>query len=250
MTPQASCLRKIDTFKRQYLIALFALISSTFSFSSELSAKEDLEMQVRQWIAAQQGFKDKHVQMTALDPRLQIRKCEQALQIEQPFVSSNSVKVVCSTPAWQMFISIGETGGLNNSERNSNAQSVQKVLVSKELLRKGTLVNPLMFVYAEMPAPGMELQLIHDPKILVNMELARDLAPNTPLRTFDLKNAILVKRGQEVTVTAGKGQGFLITIRAESLQDGGMGDLIKLKNSESGRTISAIVSGPGIASKQ
>ena len=207
-------------------------------------------MQVRQWIAAQPGLKDKHIQMTALDPRLQIRKCDHSLQIEQPFVSSNSVKVVCSSPNWQIFITIGEPGGLNNSERNSNTPTLQKVLVSKELLRKGTLVNPLMFVTAEMPAPGMELQLIHDPKILVNMELARDLAPNTPLRTFDLKNAILVKRGQEVTVTAGKGQGFLITIRAESLQDGAMGDLIKLKNSESGRTISAIVSGPGIASKQ
>ena len=104
-----------------------------------------------------------------------------------------------------------------------------------------------MFTITELPAAGMETQLIQDPKLLVNMELVRDLLPNTPLRTYDVKNAIMVKRGQEVLVTAGSGQGFLITVKAEALQDGGFGETIRLKNAESGRSLSAEVTGPGTA---
>jgi flagella basal body P-ring formation protein FlgA len=57
----------------------------------------------------------------------------------------------------------------------------------------------------------------------------------------------LVKRGQEVIVTAGEGQGFQISLRAEALQDGGLGEQIRLKNSESGRSLSAVVTGPSEA---
>jgi hypothetical protein len=38
-----------------------------------------------------------------------------------------------------------------------------------------------------MPIPGMENQVIVDSKLLVNMELVRDLTPNSPLRTYDVK---------------------------------------------------------------
>jgi flagella basal body P-ring formation protein FlgA len=123
----------------------------------------------------------------------------------------------------------------------------QKVLVSKEILKRGTLLFPNMFTVTEMPPAGMEAQLIQDPAQIANMELVRDLLPGTPLRTYDVKNAIMVKRGQEVLVTVGVGQGFLITVKAEALQDAAMGEMIRLKNTESGRFMSAEVTGPATA---
>ena len=57
----------------------------------------------------------------------------------------------------------------------------------------------------------------------------------------------MVKRGQEVQVNAGQGQGFLITMRAEALQDGGLGEQVRLKNSESGRSLIAVITGPNTA---
>jgi flagella basal body P-ring formation protein FlgA len=73
------------------------------------------------------------------------------------------------------------------------------------------------------------------------------LLPNTPLRTYDVKNAVLIKRGQTVLITIGEGQGFLITVKAESQQDGSIGETIRLKNTESGRLMSAEVTGAGTA---
>jgi flagella basal body P-ring formation protein FlgA len=124
---------------------------------------------------------------------------------------------------------------------------LHKVLVSKELLKRGTVITPAMFSYAEMPAAGMENQIISDTKFIKNMELVRDLTPNTPLRSYDVKTAVLVKRGQEVQVTAGEGQGFSITMRAEALHDGGLGEQIRLKNVESGRSLYGVITGPNAA---
>jgi flagella basal body P-ring formation protein FlgA len=57
----------------------------------------------------------------------------------------------------------------------------------------------------------------------------------------------MIKRGQEVEVSAGAGQGFLITMRAEALQEGTLGEQIRLKNSESGRSLTAVVTGQNTA---
>jgi len=65
----------------------------------------------------------------------------------------------------------------------------------------------------------------------------------TPLRSYDLKAAQMVRRGQQVMVSVGAGTGFLITLRAEAQQDGILGEQIRLKNPESGRSLSAVITG-------
>ena len=45
-------------------------------------------------------------------------------------------------------------------------------------------------------------------------------------------------------MTIGEKSGFLIIVRVEALQDGRMGEQVRLKNTESGRQISGVVTGP------
>ncbi len=209
---------------------------------------ETLQQQALQWAASYPAFQGKTLHVAPLDPRITVQACQQTLQFDQPFPNQPSVRVRCAQPMWQLYITLNQGSEPAVMTRNGPAAPVlHKVLVSKELLKRGTVISPAMFTEAEMPAAGMENQLIVDSKLLANMELVRDLTPNTPLRTYDLKNAVLIKRGQEVQVTAGQGQGFVITMRAESLQDGGLGEQIRLKNSESGRSLTGIVTGPNAA---
>ena len=212
------------------------------------SSFEVLQQQALQWAATYPAFQGKSLHVAPLDSRITVQTCQQTLQFDQPFPNQASVRVRCAQPMWQLFITLNQGSEAAVVTRNGPAAPVlHKVLVSKELLKRGTVITPAMFTSAEMPAAGMENQLMVDSKLLVNMELVRDLTPNTPLRTYDLKNAVLIKRGQEVQVTAGQGQGFVITMRAESLQDGGLGEQIRLKNSESGRSLTGIVTGPNAA---
>ncbi len=255
MTMQMLCLENTDTqrFKR-WGVGLAACVLSHaqlgFAADSGVQAQgfEALQQQAQQWAANHPAFQGKPVQVVPVDPRITVQNCQQNLQFEQPFPNQPSIRVRCAQPAWQLFVNLnaGQAPAVPNRP-GAPAPVLHKVLVSKELLKRGTVISPEMFNYAEMPAAGMESQIISDTKLLKNMQLVRDLTPNTPLRSYDVKTAVLVKRGQEVLVTAGEGQGFSITIRAEALQDGGFDERIRLKNVESGRLLSGVITGPNAA---
>ena len=207
---------------------------------------QSLELQARQWAAQHPAFRGKEVSIAPLDPRISVQNCQQMLQFDQPFPGQASVRVRCMLPSWQLFITLAQ-GARATANGPTPGPQTQKVLVAKDILKRGTLLSPSMFVVKDLPPAGMEAQLVQDPQQIANMELVRDLLPDTPLRTYDVKNAIMVKRGQDVLVTASAGQGFQITVKAEALQDGAMGEMIRLKNTESGRSLSAEVTGQGTA---
>jgi flagellar basal body P-ring formation protein FlgA len=242
MTMQMPCLKNADTqrFKQLGLwLGACVLSHAQLGFATDLvatdTAFETLQKQAQQ-------------QVVSVDPRITVQSCQQNMQFDQPFPNQPAIRVRCAQPVWQLFVNLN-TGQATAPPNRANpiAPVLYKVLVSKELLKRGTVITPAMFSYAEMPVAGMENQIISDTKFIKNMELVRDLTPNTPLRSYDVKTAVLVKRGQEVQVTAGEGQGFSITMRAEALQDGGLGEQIRLKNVESGRSLYGVITGPNAA---
>ena len=255
MTTQLLCLKKTDTPRaKRWVLWLAASVLSQAQLGLaadsvlETSAFEALQEQAKQWAATHPAFQGKKVQVVPVDPRITVQSCQQNLQFEHPFPNQPAIRVRCAQPAWQLFVNLNTGQAIAPANRTSPAApALYKVLVSKELLKRGTVITPAMFSYAEMPTAGMENQIITDANLLKNMELVRDLTPNTPLRSYDVKTAVLVKRGQEVQVTAGEGQGFSITMRAEAMQDGGLGEQIRLKNVESGRSLSGVITGPNAA---
>lgn len=255
MTMQMPCLKNADTqrFKQLGLwLGACVLSHAQLGFAADLVATdtsfEALQKQAQQWAANHPSFQGKQVQVLPVDPRITVQSCQQNMQFEQPFPNQPAIRVRCAQPAWQLFVNLNTGQPTTPANRGSAAAPVlHKVLVSKELLKRGTVITPAMFSTAEMPAAGMENQIISEAKLIKNMELVRDLTPNTPLRSYDVKNAVLVKRGQEVQVTAGEGQGFSITMRAEALQEGGLGEQIRLKNVESGRSLYGVITGPNAA---
>jgi flagella basal body P-ring formation protein FlgA len=252
---QMPCLKNADTprFKSWGLwLGACVLSHAQLGFAADSvvtnSGFESLRQQAQQWASTHPSFQGKQVQVVPVDPRITVQSCQQTMQFEQPFPNQPALRVRCAQPVWQLFVNLNTGQAFAPSSRaTAPAPVLHKVLVSKELLKRGTVITPAMFSTAEMPAAGMENQIISDSKIIKNMELVRDLTPNTPLRSYDVKNAVLVKRGQEVQVTAGEGQGFSITMRAEALQDGGWGEQIRLKNVESGRSLQGVITGPNAA---
>jgi flagellar basal body P-ring formation protein FlgA len=252
---QLLCLINADTQRAKsasWWLAAALLSHAQLGFSAdsvlEKSTFDSLQEQAQQWAATYPAFQGKQVQVVPVDPRITVQSCQQNLQFEHPFPNQPAVRVRCAQPVWQLFVNLNTgqtTAPVNRSAASTPA--LHKVLVSKEMLKRGTVIRPEMFSYAEMPSAGMENQIISDANLLKNLELVRDLTPNTPLRSYDVKNAVLVKRGQEVQVNAGEGQGFTITMRAEALQDGGLGEQIRLKNVESGRSLYGVITGSNTA---
>jgi flagella basal body P-ring formation protein FlgA len=114
-------------------------------------------------------------------------------------------------------------------------------------MSRGSLLSPASVQATQVPAREADSLLITDAQHLEQMEAVRDLPAGVPLRQTDIRPAVLVRQGQWVTMTVGQGTGFTITVRLEALQDGRLGERVILRNAESGRTISGVVTGMNAA---
>jgi flagella basal body P-ring formation protein FlgA len=222
---------------------------------------DKMRSQVRQWMAQSYGGQPDDVQIAPLDSRLQVLPCERPLWIDHPFASRETVRVRCpavagtaaqnaeSAPLWQMYLRI--LSAVPNSTPKLGAVAVSgppgKMVVVRQLLQRGMVLTPDMLQEVDAPTPAngqVDASLLTSLKDAEMAELVRDLPAGSPLRTQDIRRAVLVKMGQQVTMTVGNSTDFQIRVRVEALQDGRMGEQVKLKNTESGKNMSGVVVGP------
>jgi len=210
--------------------------------------------QVKAWMSQTQGVKVEDVLIAPLDPRLQVQSCAKPLGVDLPFSSRDTVRVRCADPVWQLYLQVSVPAGsgyvsLSNGSGGATSGPVapKTVVVPKRLIQRGMVIESDMIEEVTPPA-GLVLDnsMLQSVRDALAAESVRDLSAGQPLRVSDIRRAILVKQGQLVTLTVGDKAGFLITVRVEALQDGRMGEQVKLKNTESGRQISGVVTGPSM----
>lgn len=123
----------------------------------------------------------------------------------------------------------------------------RSVLVARQNLMAGQPLEASMFETAEISARDANQRYYADLNGLEFVELARNLSAGEPLRQPDIRLAILVRKGHTVVLTIGVPSGLQVTLRSEALQDGRLEETIRLRNPESGRVISGIVTGKNAA---
>jgi len=225
-------------------LGLSLSLGASLPLFAQVSGMEDLQLKTKQWIGQSQGAALEQIHIAPMDARLKIETCQRAIQFDHPFSNRQTVRARCDMPAWQHYLQVSIRGQQGSTPAAAGAQLVtRQVWVSSQLLKRGTLIQPGLLKATEMALPASESQIVQDLKDVSNMELLRDLPANTPLRSYDVKASLMVRRGQQVLVSVGEGKGFSITVRAEAQQDGLMGEQIRLKNTESGRSLSAVVTG-------
>ena len=209
-----------------------------------------VEQGARQFVMDTYKLEAPLVTIQPMDSRIKIEVCSQDIVFDQPYGNKQSVRARCAQPAWQHFVMVQVKSGLGAQIATATqTNTVNKLVwVSTQFIKRGTVVQPGMFKSTEVSVPAQETRFVSDERELVNTELLRDLPANTPLKMQDLKASALVRRGQQVTVAVGgEGKGFLITVKAEAQQDGLLGEQIRLKNPESGRSLTAVVTGVNMA---
>jgi flagella basal body P-ring formation protein FlgA len=77
------------------------------------------------------------------------------------------------------------------------------------------------------------------------MEAARRLQAGAPVRATDIIRPQLVRRGEPVTITVVDG-GLRITAQGRALSNGAAGDLVRVVNLSSSRTLDGIVEKAGV----
>jgi flagella basal body P-ring formation protein FlgA len=206
--------------------------------------------QVKQWLSQTHSVNSKEVTIAPLDERLKVQACAKPLNVDHPFQSKETVRVRCAEPTWQLYLQVKLPNSGFVAANNSNGATTQNpsvvpktVVVARRLIQRGAILQPDMLEEVQASPGNADTQLLSSLKDAQNAELTRDIAAGQALRISDIRRAVMVKQGQSVMFSVGNGKEFQISIRMEAMQDGRLGEQVRLKNPESGRQVSGVVTG-------
>jgi flagella basal body P-ring formation protein FlgA len=235
------------TIRGLWLGAVFCLSSWSALAATSATPAAALQKAVIDWVAQTQSVAAESVVIAPMDPRLQVKACPSPLAMDLPFASPDTIRVRCAQPAWQLYVRVSVPGRVATaSPAKAEPAPVQKrqVLVAAVPLQRGMSLTAAHVRLAEVDTSGMPVNVLEQVSQVLHAEVVRDVRPDTPLRSQDIRPTILVKRGQMVLMSIGQAQGFQISARVEAQQDGRYGEQIKLKNRDSGRMLTGLVKGP------
>jgi flagella basal body P-ring formation protein FlgA len=207
-----------------------------------------LQKAVLDWVVQTQSVAPEAVVLAPLDSRLQIKSCSSPLAMDLPFASPDTIRVRCAQPSWQLFVRVSVAGRVaapaGQAKPDTPPVEKRQVLVAAVPLHRGMILTEAHVRLAPVDTSSMPVNVLEQVSQILHSEVVRDVRPDTPLRSQDIRPTVLVKRGQMVLMSVGQAQGFQISARVEAQQDGRFGDQIKLKNRDSGRMLTGLVKGP------
>jgi flagella basal body P-ring formation protein FlgA len=216
---------------------------------------EQMNAALTEWVGAQNGVPASSVTVAPPDARVAVQPCGSTYAFDYPFVSRENVRVRCTKPNWQLFMKVGllpssapavATPGAPGP-KVAPAPEFRQVVVAASNLPSGHVLQRESLKLDRMEADKINKAHYLESQGLEGQELLRAVRAGEPIRVSDLRPATLVKRGEMVLMTVGTPATFEISVKAEAMQDGRVGEQIKLRNTESGRTLSGVVTGKGTA---
>jgi flagella basal body P-ring formation protein FlgA len=117
------------------------------------------------------------------------------------------------------------------------------VAVPRATIPQGTVLAAEMFEITWLPEARLPADAVTEAATLAGQETRRRLAAGRPVSRADLAEPRLVRRGETVTAIY-EAPGLELVGLATALEDGALGQPIRLMNPESRRTFRGLVVGP------
>jgi len=204
--------------------------SLTPDWHSTDAIKEAAEAFLREDVA---GGDERYVPVAGhLDPRLRLAQCSEALD---PYLQSGSktsgrliVGIRCrGTKPWNIYIPV-------------HMAIMEDVLIAARPLSSGRALTAADLQLAKRDVSGLLSGYATDPSAVVGQRVKRSVAAGKVLTPSQLRPAILVERGQTVTLTVA-GASLNIEMLGKALMDGAANQRIRVQNIGSGRVVEGLV---------
>jgi len=111
-----------------------------------------------------------------------------------------------------------------------------QVLVADQGMRRGEELLPEAVVLAERDITRNKDGFFIDPTELEGQRMRRAIRPGNVLTRRHVEPVPVVQRGDEITLLAGS-QHLQISLKGEAMQDGGLGERIRVRNADSGKVL-------------
>lgn len=211
------------------ILTLFAFVASNGHSTTFDSAyiENFAKKYIENHITIQAGTKTE-ILVARIDARIKIKPCDLPLtaNIPQNNIRRNvNVKISCndSTP-WQMYLPAKIITSL-------------PVLVANETITKGILLDSSNIEIQYLQKNKIRGERLTDAKPVYGAKAKRRITKGGAITS---KNICLVCKGDSVTIVA-QSKTFTIKTAGIALSDGAQGQQIKVKNKQSGKTITAQV---------
>lgn len=152
-------------------------------------------------------------------------------------VTVSSIEVNSRT---QRFVASVTTGAQTAQQRTYRISGkyypLSTVPVLVEPVSRGHIIRPDQVEYRDFRTERVPSNAIRDINDVIGKEVIRPTNPNEPLMFRDLTNPILVRRGALVIIRLVTAN-MSLTARGKALENGSMGDVIRVLNQSSNKTI-------------
>ena len=196
---------------------------------------EDLRRVLATWLEQQGTPVPVLTAIGPLDPRMQVTPCD-APEISVRSSASTSYVLRCKSPEnWQYVLRVdGDLRSVSPAEPKQPGQ-FGTIVVPRAMIPTGTVLKADML--EERPASGSAPpQAFRSIADAVGLRTAANVQPGLALTMRQVVKTPNVMKGETVTVMAG-GSGFQIAMPGRAEQDGYEGDVISVRNLNTGKII-------------
>jgi flagella basal body P-ring formation protein FlgA len=252
--------------KAGFLTLLWGGLAFVGSAWASADPREALMAETRTWLASELKLPPHQLNLTPLNPKLRVRTCDSDWEWKN-FPQQSTVQARCAQPRTLFLIQWQAANASELSVTGNSAKTPQppkpiaavrtepptppapavtatrQALAINQTLPRGSHLTPAMLSWVEIPATSWAGHHLGDVAAIQGAELTRDMRPGQILSKNDIRPSVMVKKGQLVTIHIGEPGKMSISAQLQALQDGRMGETINLKNPESGRLLSGVVTG-------
>lgn len=177
------------------------------------------------------------VTTSPLDSRLRLTRCDQPLTT---YDSPNGLKpgrnvvgVRCEgRKPWKLYVRV-------------KVATIGPVVVSARALARGQQLAAADLRVEERDTSRMHRAYFSDPQTLIGQRTRRQIAPGKLLHPGLVERRQLIRRGGLVKIVARHG-GLQVSMKGKALENGALGEQVRVRNTASGRDITGEVVAAGV----
>jgi flagella basal body P-ring formation protein FlgA len=221
------------------LIAALLFAGSQPAAASDFQSLESLKLQVEDYIAGYpyQSPYPPGFELGKLDSRLRLKACGQRLSVEfarrDKILGKTAMLVRCPVkPGWKIHLPV-------------RIDLFDDVVVAATPLLKGQKIDARAITFAKRNIARLKNGYYARNHAFNELQAKRNLTRGTVLTPANLEPRMLVRSGQRVTLVL-EYNGLSIKSTGKALRSARLGQLVRVRNSQSQKIVEGIVSGDSL----